>query len=273
MRFGRPKPNTTKLQTSSGSVKDASRNRSIDWLCRYKPGSTVETPLIMLSHGGDGSMDGYKKSLAYIAEPLVNAGYVVVSVQHRKSKSETQHLIDRPTDVTFLLTEVLAGRANVRALFSSSVIGHIGHSAGSYTGIALAGGKYQQGTFKDSRILSFASLSPQGPGELGSTEDTWDNVTPPVYYISGTNEDRKNGKGWRRQAYENSPPEDIKFWSLVSGMDHDDLGRGGNSAQNKYVIDNVIAFFDWSLKSKNNLSEIGNLSFLSGTETSNTAEE
>lgn len=274
MIFGRRKPQAqAKIASSSGSIRDTKRGRDIAWLASYPKGG-LSLPIILLSHGGEGNTDGYKSSLKYVREALANAGYLAINIQHKKSKDLAQHLLDKPEDVRQIVNAIMAGEINVDCEYNDDRIGHVGHSTGSYTGMALAGGQYDQGSdFQDLRISAFASLSPQGPGEFGSRDDTWDNIFDPVYFISGTKEDNKNGKGWRKIPFINSPDDDVKYWSLVNGMDHQDLGKGGTSAQSKYVSSNIVAFFDFHFKSKGSVSIIGTLNFVRGTEISNSQEE
>lgn len=273
MRFGKPKPSpSTKVIIQSGVMKDDSRNRDVAWIASYKDDPN-SLPVALLSHGGDGSTNGYKSSLEYVREAIAKEGYLAISVQHRKSKNETQHLTDRPKDCSFILSKLLSGELKIQADFLNKDFVHIGHSAGSYTGIALAGGKFKHGTFPDPRFKAFVSLSPQGPGELGCQEDTWDNIDSTVYFFSGTKEDNKNGKGWRKIPFNNSPKEDVKFWSLVNGMNHEDLGRGGSPEQSKYVTDNIIAYLKWFFYGSVSISTIGTLSFVKGTEISNSSTQ
>ena len=100
-------------------------------------------PLIVISHGNWGS----RYSQGWLAMKLVNAGYVVLSTSHPGTLGEDQtaagrfRLWDRSRDVSFTLDEVLKN-PRWAALIESERIGFIGHSFGGWTGVSLAGGRY-----------------------------------------------------------------------------------------------------------------------------------
>ena len=100
-------------------------------------------PLIVVSHGNWGS----RFSQGWLALELVKAGYVVLSVSHPGTIGDDQtaagryRLWDRSRDVSFALDEVLAN-GKWAALIDASRIGFVGHSFGGWTGVSLAGGRY-----------------------------------------------------------------------------------------------------------------------------------
>ena len=100
-------------------------------------------PLIVVSHGNWGS----RFSQGWLALELVRAGYVVLSTSHPGTVGDDQtvagryRLWDRSRDVSFAIDEVLknpkwAGRID------EDRIGFVGHSFGGWTGVSLAGGRY-----------------------------------------------------------------------------------------------------------------------------------
>lgn len=100
-------------------------------------------PLIILSHGNWGS----RYSQGWLALKLVNAGYVVLSVSHPGTLGDDQtaagrlRLWDRSHDVSFSIDEVLKN-PKWATLIDDSRIGFAGHSFGGWTGVSLAGGKF-----------------------------------------------------------------------------------------------------------------------------------
>ncbi len=103
----------------------------------------AKRPLIVISHGNWGS----RYSQGWLALRLVNAGYVVLSTSHPGTLGDDQtiagryRLWDRSTDVSFALDQILR-EPKWAALIDERQIGFIGHSFGGWTGVSLAGGKY-----------------------------------------------------------------------------------------------------------------------------------
>jgi predicted dienelactone hydrolase len=100
-------------------------------------------PLIVVSHGNWGS----RFSQGWLALALVKSGYVVLSTSHPGTVADDQsvagryRLWDRSRDVSFALDEVLK-HSRWTALIDESRIGFVGHSFGGWTGVSLAGGRY-----------------------------------------------------------------------------------------------------------------------------------
>ena len=100
-------------------------------------------PLIVISHGNWGT----RFSLGWLALELVKSGYVVISTSHPGTLGDDQsaagryRLWDRSRDVSFALGEVLSNR-KWAALIDETRIGFVGHSFGGWTGVSLAGGRY-----------------------------------------------------------------------------------------------------------------------------------
>ena len=100
-------------------------------------------PLIVISHGNWGS----RFSQGWLALELVKSGYVVLSTSHPGTVGDDQsvagryRLWDRSRDVSFALDEVLK-HPKWAALIDENRIGFVGHSFGGWTGVSLAGGRY-----------------------------------------------------------------------------------------------------------------------------------
>lgn len=112
---------------------------------------TGKRPLIVISHGNFGT----RFSHAWLAAELVKSGYVVLSTSHPGTMGEDQtpagryRLWDRSRDVSFAIDELLK-HPQWSALVDEARIGFVGHSFGGWTGVSLAGGRYnpvQQRTF------------------------------------------------------------------------------------------------------------------------------
>ena len=169
-------------------------------------------PLIVVSHGNWGT----RYSQGWLAVRLVDAGYVVLSTSHPGTLGDDQsvagrlRLWDRSRDVSFALTEVLK-HPKWSALIDENRVAFVGHSFGGWTGISLAGGKfdplaqrtfcerspakdfYCDGTlkdditgipmadaaesFKDTRFKAFYIMA-TGPGQ-GFSEDSLTSIAVP----------------------------------------------------------------------------------------------
>ncbi|MBI5719602.1 MAG: hypothetical protein HZC37_18180 [Burkholderiales bacterium] len=99
--------------------------------------------LIVLSHGNWGG----PYSQAWLAARLVAAGFVVLSTSHPGTTGDDQsaagrwRLWDRSSDVTAALTRLLE-HPEWSVLVDPQRIGFAGHSFGGWTGVSLAGGRY-----------------------------------------------------------------------------------------------------------------------------------
>lgn len=169
-------------------------------------------PLIVISHGNWGS----RFSQGWLALALVKAGYVVLSPSHPGTVGHDQtvagryRLWDRSRDVSFALDAVLKV-PKWAALIDADRIGFVGHSFGGWTGVSLAGGRYDpsrqrafceaaekkdaycegtlkddiaavpahdaRGSFKDARFKAFYIMG-SGPGQ-GFATDTLNAISAP----------------------------------------------------------------------------------------------
>ncbi|OOQ60894.1 alpha/beta hydrolase family protein [Mucilaginibacter pedocola] len=114
-------------------------------------------PLIMLSHGTGGG----RITLEWLADALVQKGFIVASVDHWGNTYDNKIAINfitpwqRPQDISFVLTGLLNDKEWGKAI-DANRIGAAGFSIGGYTVIALAGGKM------DFNALKAFSNTPEG---------------------------------------------------------------------------------------------------------------
>ena len=100
-------------------------------------------PLIVVSHGNWGT----RFSQGWFNREMVKAGFVVLSVSHPGTMNEDQtaagrlRIWDRARDVSTALDAVLAN-PQWSSLIDTNRIGFAGHSFGGFTGVSLAGGRF-----------------------------------------------------------------------------------------------------------------------------------
>jgi predicted dienelactone hydrolase len=108
------------------------------------PAASGKRPLVVVSHGNWGT----RFSQGWLAAALVQAGYIVLSTSHPGTVGNDQtaagrfRLWDRSGDVSFALDEVLKD-PKWSALIDETRIGFVGHSFGGWTGLSLAGARYE----------------------------------------------------------------------------------------------------------------------------------
>ncbi|TFF39552.1 alpha/beta hydrolase family protein [Mucilaginibacter psychrotolerans] len=118
-------------------------------------------PLIMLSHGTGGG----RITLEWLADALVQKGFIVASVDHWGNTYDNKIAINfvtpwqRPQDIIFVLTGLLNDK-DFGSVIDADRIGAAGFSIGGYTVIALAGGKL------DLNALDKFTNTPEGKKEI-----------------------------------------------------------------------------------------------------------
>jgi predicted dienelactone hydrolase len=103
----------------------------------------VKRPLIVVSHGNWGT----RFSQGWLARQLVLAGYVVITPSHPGTMNDNRNMAgairlwERSQDVRVVLDQVLAD-PQWAPLIDAQRIGFWGHSFGGWTGVSLAGGRF-----------------------------------------------------------------------------------------------------------------------------------
>lgn len=90
-----------------------------------------------------------------------------------------------------------------------------GHSFGAQTCQLLGGATLTNANAKpinarDPRIKAVLPISPQGPGVLGFTEDSWSTLAVPVLAITGTNDTGQQAQ---------TPDDRVRGYTLAQGID------------------------------------------------------
>lgn len=98
-------------------------------------------PLIVMSHGHGGD----RRDRSWLAEKLVQNGFVVASLDHQGNTWKTMNIVatlkfwERPQDVSFAI-DCLLKDPRLQDRFNPDQIGFVGYSLAGLTGLALAGG-------------------------------------------------------------------------------------------------------------------------------------
>lgn len=278
-----PEPTKAKTyQVGSGiyDVTDKSRSRTITYKVYFPKSFTGLAAVILVSHGGTGSTRGHN-ALSHLGSHYASRGYLAIHIGHRQSKDVNTHQSDRPADVSLMVDQLEAGTLTLPAGFGGKAnmkqVGHVGHSWGAYTAHAVAGAKFVQGTFRDSRIKAIVALSPQGKDQFGSfdrgaSDNTWLTVEIPAYSMFGSDEKDRiiNGKvevDWRGAPFRRYPTTGDKYQSVLDGQGHTEMGSQGSAAVQRYIAYNSRAFFDVYLRgARAILCDIGKIALLPKTD-------
>jgi predicted dienelactone hydrolase len=219
-------------------LHDAQRNKDVQ-VKVYYPAEPGPFPVIIFSHGALASKDAYWALGQYWA----SFGYVSIHPSHADSVadngfrgtvldaiSDPGGWTDRPKDISFIidslghLEELAPG---LKHKLDVSRIGVGGHSFGAYTAEAIGGatvllpGEDKTQSFRESRVAAVVMLSPEGAGEMGLTERSWDNFHIPMLLMYGGRDGgpRKQAPAWRSEPFHKSPPGD-KFEVELKGATH-----------------------------------------------------
>jgi poly(3-hydroxybutyrate) depolymerase len=243
------------VQTLEGSARDPARNRIVRYVAFAPLDTPGATPVILVSHGGDGSARGHLTA-PHLGSTLAAGGFLAIHVGHDVSTDGRRQLDDRPADITFVLDELAAGRLALPAGFTGTPdlerVGHTGHSFGAYTSHAVAGATYDR-TYRDERIDAIAPISPQGPDQFGAFvrapgDTTWTTVTIPSFNLIGGDEIDSNAvdtiqrPGWRLAPFDNYPGTSDTFRTIIAGQGHSDMWRTGSDEVKEFIANEILQF-------------------------------
>jgi predicted dienelactone hydrolase len=232
-------------EVSDVVLHDAKRNKDLHVRVFY-PNDRGKYPLIVFSHGAGGSQTCCESLTRHWA----SYGYVTVQPTHDDSALQRRNAGDenirfmqavrdalkqpalwesRPRDISFVLDSVGTLENRIPGLagkIDQERIGVAGHSMGSYTTEAIAGALIDlpghPGTnFVDKRVKAILCLSPQGPGQFGLTDHSFDRVALPYMGMTGSLDSLGPiaSPAWHRVPFESSQPGD-KYHLFIQGANH-----------------------------------------------------
>jgi len=199
--------------TLSLSYDDASGAERTFEIAVHRPeGAPSPSPVVVWSHGG---ADGIARASAVAdewARAFTSAGYVFIAIAHIGRDNPSRSALcaaigvadagcatfkylswDRPHD----LDRVLDWLEDPGSVAAGSVdltrIAYAGHSAGAGGAMVVAGaGREIGGTLRfiaDERPRAFIACSPQGPGDDGFVDASFDAISRPTLTLSGVGDD------------------------------------------------------------------------------------
>jgi predicted dienelactone hydrolase len=264
-------------------LHDAKRNKDLHVRIFY-PDDTGPYPVIVFSHGAGGSQDCCEALTRHWA----TYGYVTIqpthddsAIQRRNSGEENIRFMQavrdalkkpalwesRPQDISFVLDSlpVLEGRVpGLVGNMDKDRIGVGGHSMGSYTAEAIAGAivdlpGHPGSNFADPRVKAVLCLSPQGPGQFGLKDHSFDRISLPFIGMTGSLDSLGPiaSPAWHKIPFERSQPGD-KFHVFIQGANHMSFITArtllpGQAAQGEAILGYTnsasLAFWDAYLKS------------------------
>jgi len=226
-------------------LRDAHRNKDLHVRIFY-PNHSGKYPVIVFSHGAGGSQN----CCDALTHHWATYGYITIqpthddsAVQRRNAGEEnirfTQAVRDalkkpalwesRPRDISYVLDALPALEKRIPGLAGKIDPDHIGvsgHSMGSYAAEAIAGAIVDlpghRGTnFADPRVKAVLCLSPQGPGQFGLNDRSFDQISLPYMGMTGSLDSLGPvaSPAWHKTPFDRSRPGD-KYHLFIEGANH-----------------------------------------------------
>jgi predicted dienelactone hydrolase len=262
-------------------LHDAKRDKALHVRVFY-PNDPGLYPVIVFSHGAGGS----QSCCEALTRHWATYGYVTLQPTHDDSTAQRRNAGEedinvlkavrdalkkpalwqsRPQDISFVLDSLPALQKRVPALAGKLDAQHIGvggHSMGAFTADAIAGALvdlpgHPATNFADPRVKAVLLLSPQGPGEFGLTDHSWDRLTLPLLSMTGSLDLGAGNQGpeWKKIPFERSQPGG-KYHVFIRGANHMSFIAAdtlpGRAAQGDSILGYTncasLAFWDAYLK-------------------------
>jgi len=263
-------------------LHDAKRGKDLHVRIFY-PNDSGKYPVIVFSHGAGGSQnccDGLTRHWASYGYVTIQPTHDDSAAQRRDGGEENIRFLQavrdalkkpalwesRPLDISYVLDALPSLENRVPGLagkIDANRIGVGGHSMGSYTTEAIAGALidlpgHPARNFADPRVKAVLCLSPQGPGQFGLNDHSFDLISLPYMGMTGSLDSLGPvaSPAWHKIPFERSQAGD-KYHLFIEGANHmsfitphtvppSHAGKGG--AIFEYTNSASLAFWDAYLK-------------------------
>lgn len=243
-----PEDGPLAIDSTIVTLHDAGRNKDLG-LQLFYPKGDGPFPVIVFSHGAGSVGDAYR----ILAEHWASYGYVCILPTHADSlvldkdpnamRDWEQHMprvvgavlkdsdgwANRARNITFILDSLDEIQKQVPAIkgkLDPERIGVGGHSYGALTAMLVGGVTIDlpdkpAASFADPRVRCILILSPQGRGQMGLTDHSWDKLKLPMLAETGTFDFGASGQGpqWRSEPFRFAPAGD-KYLVFIEGANH-----------------------------------------------------
>jgi len=226
-------------------LHDAKRSKELHVRIFY-PAEAGKYPVIVFSHGAGGSQnccDGLTRHWASYGYVTIQPTHDDSAVQRRNQGEENIQFMQavrealnkpalwesRPLDISYVLDVLPSLEKRVPGLLGKIDVNRIGvggHSMGSYTTEAIAGAlidlpAHPGKSFADPRVKAVLCLSPQGPGQFGLHEHSFDQISLPYMGMTGSLDSLGPvaNPRWHKIPFERSQPGD-KYHLFIAGANH-----------------------------------------------------
>lgn len=240
------------------SLRIADGERGSEVLVRvWYPTGPGPFPVIAFSHSLNADKDIYSR----VSRHWASHGYVVVHPQHDDSgvrmgpdgmQPPPEKIRNRLRDVVAVLDgldQIESQVPDLQGKLDRSRLAVAGHSYGSFItmlagGITVRLGEETSVNLGDPRVRCVLPISPSGRGDYGMSDGSWDSLTMPALFITGTR-DQRDGRpdDWRMEPYELSAAGN-KYLVVIEGAAHPDFGGDTESNAPNYVKAASAAFWD-----------------------------
>jgi predicted dienelactone hydrolase len=260
-------------------LHDSHRSKDVHVRIFY-PNDSGKYPVIVFSHGAGGSQtccDGLTRHWASYGYVTIQPTHDDSAVQRRNQGEENIRFAQvvrdalkkpalrksRPQDISYVLDALHSLVPNLAGKIDAERIGVGGHSMGSYTTEAIAGALVDLPglpgrNFADARVKAVLCLSPQGPGQFGLNEHSFDQIAVPYMGVTGSLDSLGPvaSPAWHKIPFERSQPGD-KYHLFIEGANHASFIKPGTVLRSHgeqggaifdYTNSASLAFWDAYLK-------------------------
>ena len=273
-------------------VRDSKRNKDLHLRVFY-PSQPGRYPVILFSHGAGGSQTccealthhwasyGYltlqpthddslrlrRVSGTRVSDPRISDAEDTRFMQAVRDALRTPSLWEsRLLDISLLIDSLPSLQARfpeLAAKLDTNRVGLAGHSMGSFTSEAIGGAVFDLPgrpgvNLADPRVKAILCLSPQGPGQFGLTDRSFDDIALPYLGITGSLDSLGPvaSPAWHKFPFDHSRAGD-KYQMMIQGANHMSFITARTLSPNRapqaqsildYTNSAALAFWDAYLK-------------------------